>query len=134
MKDPNCIFCKIINKEIPSNIVYEDDNVLAFLDISPKTYGHTLVLPKSHQSCFLESEKETMHKVMDVAQKIGKLLMEKLGAKGVNILANNYPIAGQSVMHFHVHVIPRYNENENIYLEKEPTEKINFKEILEKLK
>ncbi|MFA6377733.1 MAG: HIT family protein [Acholeplasmataceae bacterium] len=117
MKDKNCIFCKIINGEIPSSIVYEDDDVLAILDISQATYGHTLVMPKVHFTSFLDVPHDVMHKVMDVAQRIGQVEIKLLGAKGVNILSNCYEAAGQSVMHFHVHVIPRYQEEEGFRLE-----------------
>lgn len=112
MKDKNCIFCKIINKEIPSSIVYEDDDVLAILDISQATYGHTLVMPKVHFTSFLDVPHDVMHKVMDVAQRISMAQSSVLGAKGVNILINVNEAAGQSVMHFHVHVIPRYIASE----------------------
>ncbi len=105
MKD---VFCKIIDGEIPSTKVYEDDDVLAILDISQVTKGHTLVMPKKHYDNFLSCPQETMHKVFDVAQRIGQAEMQVLGAKGVNILTNVGESAGQSVPHFHVHVIPRY--------------------------
>ncbi len=112
MKDKDCIFCKITQKVIPSNIVYEDDDVLAFLDISQTTKGHTLVISKEHYENFLTAPKEAMHKVMDVAQRIGQAQIMMLGAKGVNILTNVNKEAGQSVYHFHVHVIPRYISDE----------------------
>ena len=109
MKD---IFCKIIDGEIPSTKVYEDDDVLAILDISQATKGHTLVMPKKHYQDFLSTPAETMHKVYDVAQRIGQAMVGVLGAKGVNILTNVGEAAGQSVPHFHVHVIPRYTGGE----------------------
>ena len=112
MKDKDCIFCKITQKVITSNIVYEDDDVLAFLDISQTTKGHTLVISKEHYENFLTAPKEAMHKVMDVAQRIGQAQIMMLGAKGVNILTNVNKEAGQSVYHFHVHVIPRYISDE----------------------
>ncbi|MCR5491192.1 MAG: HIT family protein [Bacilli bacterium] len=105
MKD---IFCRIIDGEIPSNIIYEDDDVIAILDISQATRGHTLVIPKKHYDNFLSCPMDIMHKVYDVAQRIGQAEMAVLGAKGVNILTNVGEPAGQSVPHFHVHVIPRY--------------------------
>ena len=108
------IFCKIVDGEIPCYKLYEDDDVLAFLDISQVTKGHALVISKRHYDNFLATPQEIMHKVMDVAQRIGQVDIKMLGAKGVNILSNCYPAAGQSVMHFHVHVIPRYEENEGI--------------------
>ncbi len=106
------VFCKIIDGEIPCHKLYEDDDVLAFLDISQVTKGHALVISKKHFDNFLSTPQEIMHKVMDVAQRIGQVDIKLLGAKGVNILSNCYPAAGQSVMHFHVHVIPRYEEGE----------------------
>ncbi|HAS56595.1 MAG TPA: HIT family protein [Firmicutes bacterium] len=105
MKD---VFCKIIAGEIPSSVVYEDDDVLAILDISQTTRGHTLVMPKKHYSSFLSCPQDEMHKVFDVARRIGQAEISVLGAKGVNILTNVGEAAGQSVDHFHVHVIPRY--------------------------
>ncbi len=105
MKD---IFCKIIDGEIPSTKVYEDDDVLAILDISQTTKGHTLVMPKKHCGNILDCPQELMHKVFDVAQRIGQAEMLVFGAAGVNILTNAGECAGQSVPHFHVHVIPRY--------------------------
>ena len=106
------IFCKIVDGEIPCYKLYEDDDVLAFLDISQVTKGHALVISKRHYENFLSTPKEIMHKVMDVAQRIGQVDIKLLGAEGVNILSNCYPAAGQSVMHVHVHVIPRYKEGE----------------------
>ena len=105
------IFCKIIDGEIPCYKLYEDEDVLAFLDISQVTKGHALVVSKKHFENFLSTPQEEMHKVMDVAQRIGQVEIKLLGAKGVNILTNCYEAARQSVMHFHVHVIPRYEED-----------------------
>lgn len=106
-----CIFCKIIKGEIPSNKIYEDDEVLAILDISQATRGHTLVISKAHYPNFLATPKDIMHKVMDVAQRIGQVQIAILGAKGVNILTNVGIEAGQTIMHYHVHVIPRYTRD-----------------------
>lgn len=105
MKD---VFCRIIDGEIPSTKIYEDDDVLAILDISQTTRGHTLVMPKKHYENFLSCPAEVLKKCMAVAQRIGQAEMSVLGAKGVNILTNVGEAAGQTVMHFHIHVIPRY--------------------------
>ncbi len=105
MKD---VFCRIIEGELPSSKVYEDDDVLAILDVSPVAKGHCLVMPKKHYRDYLSTPKDTLHKVMDVAQRIGQAEVSVLGAKGINILTNVGEMAGQSVPHFHVHVIPRY--------------------------
>lgn len=112
----DCVFCKIIRREIPASIVYEDNEVLAFLDIAPTAPGHTLVIPKDHHETFLGTPKRVMHDVLDVAQRIGQVQMKKLNALGVNILINNYPPAGQSVPHFHVHVIPRYGKKDGLQI------------------
>lgn len=111
------IFCRIIAGEVPCYKLYEDDEVLAFLDISQVTKGHALVVSKKHFDNFLSTPHEIMHRVMDVAQRIGQVEIRLLGAKGVNILTNCYEAAGQSVLHFHVHVIPRYSDNEGFRLE-----------------
>ena len=124
MYDKDCIFCKIAQGIIPSNIVYEDDDVIAFLDISQVTQGHTLVIPKNHTQNFLTAEKDIMHKVMDVAQRIGQAQISILGAKGVNILTNVNKEAGQSVYHFHVHVIPRYVADDGFRIEMKENDKL----------
>ena len=108
----NCIFCKIINKEIPGKIIYEDDVCIAFLDLSQATYGHTLVIPKKHFENILEVDAQTLAHVMQVTQNLAKQIVEKLNAKGLNILTNTNEVAGQTVHHFHVHILPRYDEKE----------------------
>lgn len=113
----DCIFCKIVEKAIPANIIYEDLDVIAFLDINQTTKGHTLVIPKEHHETYLATPRETMHRVMDVAQKIGQAQMKQLLARGVNIIINNYPPAGQVIPHFHVHVIPRYDKTDGLSIE-----------------
>lgn len=129
------IFCKIIDGEIPCHKVYEDDDVLAFLDISQVTKGHTLVVCKKHYDNFLTTPQSEMHKVMDVAQRIGQVEVKLLGARGVNILTNCYPAAGQTVMHFHVHVIPRYEAEEGFILEmKNNSEGLNLPAIAKEIK
>lgn len=117
MNNKDCIFCQIVNGSIPCYKLFEDNDVLAFLDISQVTKGHALVISKQHYENFLSTPKEIIHKVMDVAQRIGQVQIQMMGAKGVNILSNCYEEAGQSVMHFHVHVIPRYGKNDRFILE-----------------
>ncbi|MBR0294487.1 MAG: HIT family protein [Bacilli bacterium] len=129
------VFCKIIRGEIPCYKVFEDQDVLAFLDISQVTKGHTLVVPKDHYDNFLSVPQEVMHKVMDVAQRIGQVQISMLGAKGVNILTNCYEAAGQSVKHFHVHVIPRYDNEDGLRLEmKDSSEGLNLPAIAKDLR
>lgn len=108
-----CIFCKIINGEIPSFKIYETDDVLCFLDISASTPGHTLVIPKKHYENFYDLDQETAGKLIVAAQVVAKRQKEKLGVSAVNLINNSGVLAGQSVMHFHLHVIPRY-ENDGI--------------------
>ncbi|MBP5694954.1 MAG: HIT domain-containing protein [Bacilli bacterium] len=132
--DKNCIFCKLANKIIPSTMLYEDDDVVAFLDVNPVSYGHTLVVTKAHYDNFLSCPKNIMHKVYDLAQRIGQVQIKQLGAKGVNILANCYEAAGQSVMHFHVHVIPRYDAPDGLRLEFNKIDDINLPALAEEIK
>lgn len=104
----NCIFCAIAAGEIPSFKVYEDDLVLAYLDINPFTKGHTLVIPKKHSANLLETDDETLAAVITRVKKIAAHLKAKLGADGFNILQNNGEAAGQTVHHLHFHIVPRY--------------------------
>ena len=132
----NCIFCKIINKEIPSNIVYEDDNFLAFLDIAKATNGHTILIPKKHSKNVLECDDETLGNMMIIAKKIASNLINKLGADGCNILTNCNEVAGQTCFHFHIHIIPRYNDLDGFepLFKKNGNKELTPAEILEKIK
>lgn len=129
------IFCKIVDGEIPCYKLYEDDDVLAFLDISQVTKGHTLVIPKKHYDNFLTCPKSLMNKVMAVAQRIGQVSIKIFGARGVNILTNCYEAAGQTVKHFHVHVIPRYKEEDGFMVEmKDNSSGLNLPALAEQIK
>lgn len=110
----NCIFCKIIAGEIPSSKLYEDDHVLAFLDISQTTHGHALVIPKEHVRNVLEMSDETAATLFERVPKIARGLQKATQAKGMNIITNNEEISGQTVFHAHVHLVPRYHENDGI--------------------
>lgn len=110
-----CLFCKIINGEIPCYKVYEDNDFLAFLDISQATVGHTLVIPKKHVANVFELDDETASKMLIVVKNVANKLKEKLNLSAVNILNNSGSLAGQTVHHLHIHIIPRY-ENDNIHL------------------
>lgn len=107
-----CIFCKIINGDIPSKKIYEDEDILAILDISQATKGHTLVIPKKHFDNLLSIDENEYLKVMKKVKDLAKVIVKAIDAKGCNILNNCNSVAGQSVMHFHVHIIPRYEEND----------------------
>ena len=104
----NCIFCKIVAGGIPALKVYEDDDCIATLDINPATPGHTLIIPKEHHQDLTELNGELIGKLFTVAKNVGEKQMERLDAKGFNVVQNNGTVAGQTVMHFHIHVIPRY--------------------------
>ena len=104
----NCIFCRILAGEIPSMKVYEDDYAIATLDIGPASPGHTLIIPKKHCDDLIDMDEETAGKLLMTAKKIGLLQKERLGAAGFNLVQNNGEAAGQTVRHFHIHVIPRY--------------------------
>ncbi len=102
------IFEKIIAREIPADIIYEDDTVVAFLDIKPVHAGHALVVPKTPFTDIFTSDPKTLSHMMEVATTIGRRLKERLGADGVNLVMNNGAAAGQEVFHAHLHIIPRY--------------------------
>ena len=112
----NCIFCKIISGEIPSSKVYEDDKVLAFLDISQATKGHTLVIPKEHVRNILEMSAETAETVFSRVHKIARAVQKATKAIGMNVLNNNEEVAGQTVFHAHVHLVPRYGADDGIHM------------------
>ncbi|MGG1573136.1 HIT family protein [Fictibacillus sp. NRS-1165] len=108
----NCIFCKIIKGEIPSYKVYEDENVLAFLDISQVTKGHTLVIPKNHYKDIFALPSEEAAKLFSAVPAIASAVKEAFDPIGLNVLNNNGEPAGQSVFHYHVHIIPRYGRGD----------------------
>ncbi len=108
MSDPDCIFCKIIAGELPAQIVDQDERTVAFMDISPATRGHALVVPRRHARDLLEIEREDLAATIAAAQRLGRRVSERLGADGVNLLNSCGSAAWQTVFHFHVHVIPRY--------------------------
>ena len=117
MRDENCIFCKIANGEIPSRTLYEDNDFRVILDLAPATKGHALILPKNHYKNLYEIEEETAAKVMPLAKKMAVEITQKLGCDGFNLMQNNNEIAGQTVFHFHMHLIPRYNnDNQNLVM------------------
>ena len=121
MKDCNCIFCKIANGEIPSTTLYEDEDFRVILDLGPATRGHALLLPKNHFANLFELDYETAQKAILVAKKMAGKMKDALGADGFNLVQNNGEAAGQTVFHFHMHLIPRY-ENDNAGILWEPGE------------
>lgn len=114
MKDDNCIFCKLANGVIPTNKIYEDDDFTVILDASPATKGHALILPKEHFANLYEIDDQTAAKVFPLAKKMVKHMTDVLKCDGFNVLQNNGETAGQTVFHFHVHLIPRYQGKDQI--------------------
>jgi histidine triad (HIT) family protein len=104
----NCVFCAIADGEIPCFKIYEDDVVLAYMDINPFTRGHALVIPKAHTECLLDTPDETLAKVVARVKKVAAHMKEALPCDGFNILQNNGEAAGQTVRHVHFHIVPRY--------------------------
>ena len=127
-----CIFCAIAAHEIPSKVVYEDDKFIAFLDLTQTTIGHTLVVPKRHSKCIFDLNDEDAKEIMLVVKKVANKLKASLNPIGLNIINNNEkPL--QSVDHFHIHLIPRY-ENDNFdILFKDNSKEVNLDEILKKI-
>lgn len=115
MKDTTCIFCKLADGSIPASTVYEDKYLKAIMDVSPANKGHVIILPKTHAADVFELDDEFVSRVFLLAKKIAAALKQSLNCDGINILQNNGEAAGQTVFHFHVHVIPRFkNDSCNI--------------------
>ena len=112
MKNDNCIFCKIANGDIPSRKLYEDDKFVVIMDLGPATKGHSLIIPKEHYANLYEMPAELAGEAMKLAQKMAVKMTAALQADGMNLVQNNGEAAGQTVHHFHLHLIPRYNEDE----------------------
>ncbi len=108
MRDENCIFCRIAAGEIPSETIYEDDACRVILDLGPASNGHMLILPKDHYADVTELPEEAAAPLLPLAARLGKAAMKGLGCAGFNLVQNNGEAAGQTVRHFHLHVIPRY--------------------------
>lgn len=135
MKDVNCIFCKIASGEIPSATLYEDENFRVILDVGPASKGHALILPKDHYANIYELPEEIVAKAFVLAKQMAARLTAALDCDGFNILQNNGETAGQTVFHFHIHLIPRY-QNDHVGLTWTPGQLTDEdkKSILEKLK
>jgi len=112
MKDENCIFCKLANGDIPTATVYEDEYLRAIMDAAPANKGHIIILPKSHAADIYELNDEYVSRAFVLAKKLAVALKKLTGCDGVNILQNNGEAAGQTVFHFHVHVIPRFKDDD----------------------
>jgi len=110
---PDCVFCDIASRKRPAEILFENDDAICILDINPIHYGHSLVIPKRHCRDFLDVPSGTLGGVMEAARTVARALVQSLNLEGYNIFTNNGAIAGQSVFHFHLHITPRY-KNDNI--------------------
>ena len=134
MKD-DCIFCKIAAGKIPSATIYEDSHFRVFLDINPATKGHCLIVPKEHFENIYELDADTAGKAFILATLISRALKNVLGCDGLNVVQNNGPIAGQSVFHFHMHLIPRYRDDGlSLLVEQEPGDMEEIQRIRQLLK
>lgn len=116
MKQDTCIFCKLANGEIPTNTVYEDKEFRVFMDAAPASKGHALVVPKDHYADIYEIDSEILGKSVKVGQKVIRHATKVLGCEGYNMVQNNGEVAGQTVFHFHMHLIPRYKDMDNTHL------------------
>ncbi|OAH59453.1 MULTISPECIES: HIT family protein [Bacillaceae] len=126
----DCIFCKIVNGDIPSAKVYEDEHVYAFLDISQVTKGHTLVIPKVHKENIFELMPNMTAPLFESVKKVADAIQATFSPKGLNLLNNNGETAGQTVFHYHIHLIPRYGSNDGFHpVFKENDESYDLKEI-----
>ena len=121
MKD-DCIFCKLANGVFDTNTLYEDDDFRVIFDASPATKGHVLILPKEHYDNLYELPDDVAAKVLVLAKKIATFLKEVTGCEGINIVQNNGEAAGQTVFHFHTHIIPRYGEKIITWVQNEPNQ------------
>lgn len=113
----DCIFCKIVNGEIPSAKVFENENIFAFLDISPLNKGHCLIIPKQHFENIFDIDKDVLSKIIKIAKELAEKMKNNLGAKAVNLVNASGEEAEQGVFHFHLHVVPRY-ENDGLEMNK----------------
>ena len=137
MKKEDCIFCKIAGGEIPSNTIYENSEFKVIMDIAPASKGHVLIIPKEHFKDIYEIDAITAGKLFQLATVVARALKEVLHCDGLNVLQNNGLIAGQTVYHFHMHLIPRYKEAKNNDILKWNHEEFTseeMKEICESLK
>jgi len=129
----NCIFCQIITGKVPSYKIYEDDRILAFLDIDPFTPGHTIIVSKKHYKNIFDVSQDELKRTISIAQKIAKMVKKKLGAKGINLLHDSGKAGEQFIFHFHFHVIPRYPEDKLNIWPTQRCKKCDLKKIQRKL-
>lgn len=129
----SCIFCQIIEGAIPSEKIYEDEHVLAFMDVMPVTEGHVLLIPKNHRENLFEMTEQEASNLFSVAPKLANVLNEEFSPAGLNLLQNNGAPAGQAVFHFHMHFIPRYDETDGFSSNWDPKTELFPKERIQEL-
>ncbi|SOC40087.1 HIT family protein [Ureibacillus acetophenoni] len=127
----NCIFCKIIDGSIPSIKVYEDDHVYAFMDVAPLTKGHTLLVPKQHVADLFEMPEDVARNLYAAAPKIANAIKSAFNPQGMNTINNNGSFAGQTVFHYHLHFIPRYDETDGLKVKWETKQSELTQEVLQ---
>ena len=131
--DDNCIFCKLANGQIPTNSIYEDEDFNVIMDASPAAKGHAIIIPKTHAADLFELPDEYAARIMGTAKKCGRAIMDTLGCDGLNVLQNNGEAAGQTVFHLHVHLIPRF-KNDDIKIRWEQKEAEDAEKTAEEIK
>jgi histidine triad (HIT) family protein len=129
-----CIFCEIISGKSPAEIIYENRNVLSFLDINPMNFGHTLVIPKQHFADFSKVPKEILHDLISAVQDVSSAIKKGLQADAYNLVVNNGEAAGQSVFHFHFHIIPRFHSDIKMKFDLKKYSGNSIKDYAEKIK
>jgi len=129
----DCIFCKIIAKEIPSEIIYENDKVFAFLDTNPVNPGHTLVIPKTHNENLIDTEDELLCEIILTVKKIAPAIIKAVGAEGYNLGVNSGTVAGQVVFHTHFHIMPRFEGDGHRHWNKKPYKEGEIGEVALKI-
>ena len=128
-----CVFCDIVDGKIPSKKVFENESLIAILDISQTTKGHTLIIPKKHFSNMLETDESILKEMISLSKTLGNKIVKNMNATGLNVLLNTNESAGQTVMHTHMHLIPRYDSNDSITI-KFNENKYDLDQILEQIK
>ncbi len=128
-----CIFCQIINREIPVTPIFEDEEIFAFLDNAPVNFGHCLIIPKKHYENIEEASSEILQKIVVVVKKLGEKIKSQLGYSAYNVIVNNGSAAGQEVMHLHWHLVPRLSAGEVVWPEKKFYQEGEREEIIKKL-
>ena len=128
-----CVFCDIVDGKIPSKKVFENESLIAILDISQTTKGHTLIIPKKHFNNMLETDESILKEMISLSKTLGNKIVKNMNATGLNVLLNTNESAGQTVMHTHMHLIPRYDSNDSITI-KFNENKYDLDQILEQIK